>query len=627
MSDLNKVSLNGTEYTVVDTELDGLSSDIDELRQDLDEFALNGFVFIEGTYYRGYISSSTGKIIDNSGYDRYRCNYYQVLSGNTYKVKSTGSRLVYGLYSTIADQQSPIDGQYYVDNDNPEEFHDIVVSEDCYLLVYYETTLDETVNTTSIVKSNTITSLYDSSKKVYESIESKTKKIEGTLLGGWYIQTSTGKLVYNGGANYKSMSFPVKSGKTYEIHSNGNRFIFGLFASVVNNEAPIQFYVDTDNATEKHYITADSDSILVCYYSYQESGTSVVYVSEVLDVKALREKHLNILIFGNSYATDSWGYVPFLLYKNGITVNIYIYYRGSGSPSRLVAEWEDTTESGTDIYGNSHLRSMIHIDTRHALKWDSPVQGFSAKNILEFANNDSYRIDKWDIITLQPVSSEQYYVNNEWTMAPGLEPAFRQIINLINTSYTRDYTLGFFETYNRIRSIGNVPISALDNRIETMKANESSFRAEPFGLLLPVGSAIFSARTNSLLASTDVSDIGNLWADDYTHLQEGLPCYIASLTICQALYNKYFPRYSVLNDNTVVTSELRQKWANPYPNGSPKTVSSLYWELGKKCAVVANNSPFDITPIYAPSDNASIVYDRSKYWADTLIDTSDITGS
>ena len=233
---------------------------------------------------------------------------------------------------------------------------------------------------------------------------------------------------------------------------------------------------------------------------------------------------------------------------------------------------------------------------------------------------------KWDIITLQPVSSEQYNVDGEWTMKPGLEPAYRQIINLINASYSKDYTLGFFETYNRIATISGVPRNVLDNRIATMQANEASFKAEPFRLLFPVGAAVFSGRTNTLLASTDISDMGNLWATDLTHLQEGVPCYLAACTVCQAMFNKYFPEYSVLGDDTRITSAILTSWNVQFKNGEPKEASELAYQLAQKCAVVANERPFDISPIYMPDDTTEIIYDRSKYWADSMIDTSSITG-
>ena len=57
------------------------------------------------------------------------------------------------------------------------------------------------------------------------------------------------------------------------------------------------------------------------------------------------------------------------LKKYGITVNIYMYYRGSGSIRKLVEEWDDNRLTGEDIYGGSHVRHLYHVDTRTDTRW------------------------------------------------------------------------------------------------------------------------------------------------------------------------------------------------------------------------------------------------------------------
>ena len=106
-----------------------------------------------------------------------------------------------------------------------------------------------------------------------------------------------------------------------------------------------------------------------------------------------------------------------------------------------------------------------------------------------------------------------------------------------------------------------------------------------------------------------------------------MPCYIAAATVCQALFNKFFPQYSIFNDPTRITQDVVvNEWHVPFRNGTVKEegVTDLYYELAQKCAVAANNNPFDITPIYSPTDNTEIVYNRAKYAADSMIDTSGI---
>lgn len=454
----------------------------------------------------------------------------------------------------------------------------------------------------------------------------------GEIRRGMYISASTGTLIIATGTtagNYISYVYAIEPDVEYTITTTGNRLTYGLYSALETNTHTDSYVNANDSIGGEHVIKNTSYAYLVVYCGNGMAEDPIVTVYKEIapeePEESDRKEHFNILIFGNSYAADAWGYVPFILKKYGITVNIYMYYRGSGSPSRLVAEWEDTGDYGLDIYGGSHVRRMTHIDTRTMTAWERAVGGYSAKMLLELPNDTANGVDKWDIITLQPTSSEQYQVDGQWTMAPGIEPALRQIINLINASYTNTYTLGFMETYNRIVSIHGVPISILDNRIATMQANEAAYKAEPFGLMIPVGAAVFSGRTNSLLSSTDVSDMGNLWSPDLIHLQEGVPCYLAACTVCQAIFNKYFPEYSVLGDDTRITSAILISWNVQFRNGTPKAASELAYQLAQKCAVVANERPFDISPIYMPDDTTEIVYDRSKYWADSMIDTSSIT--
>lgn len=577
--------------------------------------SLNGIKHISPTKTNAYIAASTGKIMASNNY---RSAYISIEPNKAYSFYSTGNRLIYGFYASPDAGTTPFRNMYYSDNDNPSTVHTLFNGVGAaYLVVFYNYGADDTVEAV-IYEDSAVKANHEDIKSLNDLYFKDEALIEGVVQNGFI--GSTGLL--NNGASYRNKIYCVEPGKTYKISATGNRLIAGFYSSLATGTSPDK-WTSADKA-ETIYLTNDNSPYLVVYYYYgaEPPTTEDAYVYLVKD----EPLHLNICIFGNSYAADAWGYVPFILKKYGITTNIYMYYRGSGSPSRLVAEWNDNSGTGEDIYGGSHIRRMVHIDTRVMSAWEDGAAGFSAKDIVEFANDNTKNIGKWDIITLQLVSSEQYSDGlGGYTMLPGIEPALRQVINLINQSYTKNYCLGFFETYNRIKSIGGIPIEELDDRIETMTANEAAYRAEPFGLLIPVGAAVFSARTNTLLASLDVSDIGNLWSDDKTHLQEGLPCYIAALTICQAIFNKYGLPFSVLGDDTRITSALINSWNVQFQNGTPKEVGELYYQLGQKCAVVANESPFDITPIYAPTDPDVVIYNRTKYWADSLIDTSNIT--
>ena len=580
-----------------------------------DAIALNGFKLLAGTKVNAYIASGTGTITSSSSY---RSKYIPIQPGKSYKVHSTGNRLVYGLYNSILADSTPYRNLYFTDTDHASQDHYIYNGIGAqYLFVYYNQGADDTVDAV-ICEASAVKENYDEITSLNDLYFKDEALLEGIVQNGFIDNTG----FLNDGSTYRNKFYYVEPNKTYKITATGNRLTAGFFSSTADG-AEADYFIRAEPGDTIYLTNKTNSSYLVVYY-YRSSSEPTTEDATVYLVKDKPLKHLNICIFGNSYAADAWNYVPFLLYKYGITVNIYMYYRGSGSPSRLVEEWNDDSETGEDIYGNSHIRRMYHIDTRVKLQWDDVVSGYSAHDVLDFAQDPTKNVDKWDIITLQAASSEQYYVNGEWTMKPGLEPAFRQIIDLINESYTDNYMLGFFSTYNRGKQISTVPVSALDNRIETMKANEASFRAECFDFIIPVGTAVFNARTNTLLKSTDISDLGNLWAPDHIHLQEGLPCYIASATVCQAIFDKFFPneRLSILNDDTRITSEMLTAWNVKFTDGTPNEVSDLAYQLGQKCAVAAVVQPFDITPIYMPDDTDEIIYDRPKYWADSLISST-----
>ena len=323
-------------------------------------------------------------------------------------------------------------------------------------------------------------------------------------------------------------------------------------------------------------------------------------------------------------------------------MNIYIYYRGSGSINRLLAEWEDRSDSGLDPFGRSHVRRMAHIDTRYSPNtWDtSVVAGYCAKDILEFVNDSNKGIDKWDIISLQEGGRQQHLTEAPGGGDPrdGIQPFLRKVINLIRQSYSKNYSLAWFESYTAKKayagdvSKGYPPLSAEegDDRIGILKATETIFKAEPFDLIIPSGAAVFNGRTNAELASINVSAVGNLWCPDVVHLDAGIPAYISACTVVESIFRKFFPNLSILGDDTRITDELIANWHCPFVDswqGPVKTTDETLYHLAQKCAINACNNPFDFTPIYSPNDTTELaMFDThsDRYWADSLIDTSHI---
>jgi len=64
---------------------------------------------------------------------------YKIENGKTYKLYSTGNRLIYGLYDNVTDGELPKSGMFVADSENASTIHTIKnTANAAYLVVYYE---------------------------------------------------------------------------------------------------------------------------------------------------------------------------------------------------------------------------------------------------------------------------------------------------------------------------------------------------------------------------------------------------------------------------------------------------------------------------------------------------------
>lgn len=273
-------------------------------------------------------------------------------------------------------------------------------------------------------------------------------------------------------------------------------------------------------------------------------------------------KHISICVLGNSYSNDSFSYVPFILGKYGITCSIHIYYRGSGSLCDLDREW---------LSGNGNTKHF-YIDTRVDRKWKSE-NGITARDILS--------IEDWDIVSLQQSSLQ---VSNENSYHPYLE----NVVDSLRHYCSKPFVLAWFMAYNRPND---------DAKSRNLTVQKRIIEEYPFGLVFPVATAIFDCQTHPSFSDMGDSKYGLMFSGDNVHLQEGLPCYAAALTITESLLRYYSP------ENCVIGNSIRpsQEWINMIggitPNGYSIGVSESNCLLAQKAAVVANNNMFEIITI------------------------------
>ena len=296
---------------------------------------------------------------------------------------------------------------------------------------------------------------------------------------------------------------------------------------------------------------------------------------DIIDITLPEEEapiHLNICVLGNSYSNDSFSYVPFILLKHGITCKIDVYYRGSGSIRDLAEQWNNYDKYDVaELDGKLHNRLHFSIDTRKEKKWQKR-RIMSASEII--------RSDQWDIVTIQQVSS---LAKNEASYYPYLQT----VIETINEECPYTHALVWFMAYNRARDNAN------EENLNTQKRIIQSF---PFDWLIPVATAVFDCQENKILSELGDSQYKRMYAADNVHLQEGLPCYVAALTVVQSILNALRKDDSVLGDSIRPSQAWIKSIGGITPDGESIGVTEENCALAQRVAIQANLHPFEIIP-------------------------------
>lgn len=337
-----------------------------------------------------------------------------------------------------------------------------------------------------------------------------------------------------------------------------------------NNHVLIRF--ENGHVRTKYFYSGDLDALFAAKQNTLVSGTNIKTINNQsllgggnISVSA-GQLHLKILVIGNSYTADSFSYLPFILKNYGITIEVGMYVRGGGSLENQVDEWNTTSNT------------LYYINTKTQTAWQT-LLGYGPKKAVQYK--------QWDIVTIQQgsVASVDYanYV-----------PYARNLIELIRDVVSYPVTLAWNININRASSGSNY--HAIANQI--LANIENACQREPINLIFPYGTAVFNARTNQTLAA--IGGGGNLWASDQVHLQEGLPCYLAAITNVQALFDRFYPQYSVVGDTlgATITQSLINTWGVPSQNGSCTGISQANCRLAQIAAVLANRFKFNIKTLY-----------------------------
>lgn len=266
---------------------------------------------------------------------------------------------------------------------------------------------------------------------------------------------------------------------------------------------------------------------------------------------------LKILIVGNSYSADSFMYLPFILLQYGIKIEIGIIYHGGYGIDDHIAAYSTASDYG-----------FFHIDTEADGVW----------SLLATNKNPQYGVQytDWNMVVLQQSSIDSVTASTYDNVHTLMDLIFADM----NSTFIWAWNI------NHTRKANDDPSAVLTNC-------EDVNGKIPTNMIFPYGTAIFNARQDPTLSQ--IGDGGNLWCNDNVHLQEGLPCYIATITNVQAIFNKFYPNLSVIgNDFTVDDSWVSFHCPSNVINGSVTGMTSANCELAQKMAIMANRFNYEI---------------------------------
>lgn len=286
-----------------------------------------------------------------------------------------------------------------------------------------------------------------------------------------------------------------------------------------------------------------------------------------------KDRHVNICVLGNSYSNDAFSYVPFILKEYGYTCRIEIYYRGSMSLHDLDEQWYDDSQYGrADLDGKDHIRLHFSIDTRKQSKWKKePV--VNAQTVVSS--------QKWDIISIQQGGSRAQFIET-------YDPYLQNVIDRINEAHPEPYQLAWFMAYNRAADNANQ---------ESLDTQKEICRQYPFNIVIPVAAAVFSCQEHEKLAELGDSKYKKMYASDNVHMQEGLPCYVAALTVAETIMQSYFHRGSVMGNTIRPTDKWIKSINGITPNGNSTGVTESNCAPAQQAAVKAFYHKFEISPL------------------------------
>ena len=304
-------------------------------------------------------------------------------------------------------------------------------------------------------------------------------------------------------------------------------------------------------------------------------GKAIEKIKQQLENLSSQQKPIRVLVIGNSFAQDSFAYVPFILnnvLKNvECNIQIGIYFIGSASLkdhwiNYCRGEFGSCEETTSNIYVPSDGKATLYLyNDRTANKWSS-----SSVILSDVIGNYD-----WDIVALQQVSNETWLYDT-------FQPYYNRLAKVINAKSKNKAVKICFNMAHKMNG---------GNYSGTCTVAQQLLEDTMTEFVFPYGTAVENAMTTKL---KDLNYVGSRMTGDDHHLQEGIPCQIAAYCVAQKILEIYQPQLSVFGDITRCDAAWAVGKAIPGPNGDYIGISDENCFIAQVCAIQAVKHPYTI---------------------------------
>lgn len=289
---------------------------------------------------------------------------------------------------------------------------------------------------------------------------------------------------------------------------------------------------------------------------------------------------VNVLVLGNSYSLDAFGYMPYLLRELApkMHINVGILNQGSGSLNWLWNAIRENKPHNTYYWSNGV-----------SPWWTSALDTITVRDVLSR--------QRWDLVVLQQNSAESFdYIT--------YQPALDSITTWLKDTMTNNVKFAWLLTPAYPEGQASLGTMTSNEMYDSIARCAQRVAAESdVSLVFPCGTAIQNARTTAL---DTLGIVGHL-SHDGRHLTDGIPCLIENLTAAMVIAN--WKNVSVNIDN--YAPDITLQWVNQkmVPQATKMVIETTPERvaIAKECVKAAFANPFAITDCSSfnpPADNS-----------------------